>query len=207
MEKSDASREVRHFWNTPSHTRRRCGPSINPVEPEGATRMDVREILVPVDYSRDSQQALWWGMSLAGKYGSRLLLFHVIPKAVDEVFAPGIAVTSPPAYYLERMAPGNRPFPGQTLIIDLIDKALTELQDFAQKHLKEPVPLECKVGVGKPAEEILRVAREGGIDLIVMGTHGHTGLRHLLLGSVAEEVTRHAPCPVFTIRRQGEANA
>ncbi len=67
------------------------------------------------------------------------------------------------------------------------------------------MPQESRVGVGKPAEEILRVAREEGVDLIVMGTHGHTGLRHLLLGSVAEEVTRHAPCPVFTIRCQGEA--
>jgi nucleotide-binding universal stress UspA family protein len=143
-------------------------------------------------------------MSLAEKYGSRLLLFHVIPKAVDEVFPQGIGVTSPPAYYLERMAPGSRPFPGQAIIIDLVDKASTELQDFAHKHLKAPMPLESRVGVGKPAEEILRVAREQGVDLIVMGTHGRTGLRHLF-GSVAEEVTRHAPCPVFTIRRQGEA--
>jgi nucleotide-binding universal stress UspA family protein len=169
--------------------------------------MDVRKILVPVDYSSDSQQALLWGMNLAEKYGSRLLLFHVIPKAVEEVFAQGISVTSPPAYYLERMAPGNRPFAGQTIIIDLLDKASTELQDFAQKHVKDPLPLESKVGVGKPGEEILRVAREEGVELIVMGTHGHTGLRHLLLGSVAEVVTRHAPCPVFTIRRQGEAKA
>jgi nucleotide-binding universal stress UspA family protein len=167
--------------------------------------MDVGKILVPVDYSSDSQQALLWGMSLAEKYGSQLLLFHVIPKAVEEVFAQGIGVTSPPAYYLERMAPGNRPFAGQTIIIDLLDKALTELQDFAHKHLREPLLLESKVGVGKPAEEILRVAREEGVDLIVMGTHGHSGLRHLLLGSVAEEVTRHASCPVFTIRHQADA--
>jgi glycine betaine transporter len=168
--------------------------------------MDVRKILIAVDYSSDSQQALLWGMSLAEKYGSGLLFFHVIPKAIDEVFPHGIGVTSPPAYYLQRMAPGNRPFAGQPIIIDLVDKALTELQDFAQKHLKAPMPQESRVGVGKPAEEILRVAREEAVDLIVMGTHGHTGLRHLLLGSVAEEVTRHAPCPVFTIRRQGEAD-
>jgi universal stress protein A len=68
------------------------------------------------------------------------------------------------------------------------------------------MPQESRVGVGKPAEEILRVACEEAVNLIAMGTHGHTGLRHLLLGSVAEEVTRHAPCPVFTIRRQGEAD-
>jgi universal stress protein A len=69
------------------------------------------------------------------------------------------------------------------------------------------MPMESKVAVGKPAEEILPVAREEGVDVIVMGTHGRTGVRHLLLGSVAEEVTRHAPCPAFTVRRQGEAAA
>jgi nucleotide-binding universal stress UspA family protein len=168
--------------------------------------MDVRRILVPVDYSSDSQQALLWGSSLAEKYGSRLLLFHVIPKAVEEVFPQGIDVTSPPAYYLGRMAGGNRPFTGQPIIIDLVDKASGELQDFARRHLKAPMPLESEVGVGKPAEEILRVAREEEVDLIVMGTHGRTGLRHLLLGSVAEEVARHAPCPVFSVRHLSEAS-
>lgn len=118
-----------------------------------------------------------------------------------------IGVTSPPAYHLERIAVGNRPFAGQPIVIDLVDKAMTEPQDFARKYLKVPMPLENKVGVGKPAEEILPVAREEGVDLIVMGTHGRTGVRHLLLGSVAEEITWHTPCPVFTVRRQGEAAA
>jgi glycine betaine transporter len=169
--------------------------------------MEIRKILVPVDYSSDSQQALSWGVSLAGKYGSRLVLLHVIPKAVEEIFPQGIGVTSPPAYYFEGTAPSNRPLATQPIIIDLIDKTQTELQDFAQKHLKEPVPTEVKIAVGKPAEEILRVAREEAMDLILMGTHGRTGLRHLLLGSVAEEVTRQAPCPVFTVRRQPDLEA
>ncbi len=169
--------------------------------------MDIRKILVPIDYSTDSQQALLWGVSLAGKYGSRLVLLHVISKAVEEVFPQGIGVTSPPAYYLERMAPGNKPSAGQAIIIDLVDKAQTDLQDFAQKNLKEPVPSEVKVAVGKPAEEILRVAREEAMDLIIMGTHGRTGVRHLILGSVAEEVTRQAPCPVFTVRTRPDVEA
>jgi nucleotide-binding universal stress UspA family protein len=167
--------------------------------------MDVRKILVPIDYSSDSEQALLWGVSLSEKYGARVVLLHVIPKAVEEVFPQGIGVTSPPAYYYERMPPGNRPFGGQAIIIDLVDKAQAELQDFAQRNLKEPMPLEAKVAVGKPAEEILRVAHEERVDLIIMGTHGRTGLRHLLLGSVAEEITRHAACPVFTVRTRGAA--
>jgi nucleotide-binding universal stress UspA family protein len=169
--------------------------------------MDVRKILVPIDFSHDSQQALSWGVSLVEKYGSRLFLLHVIPKAVEEVFPRGIDTTSPPAFYVQRMASANRPMGGHPIIIDLVDKALTDLQDFASRNLKQLVPLEVKVGVGKPAEEILRVAREEEVDLIVMGTHGRTGLHHLLLGSVAEEVTRHAPCPVFTVRHQEDTDA
>jgi nucleotide-binding universal stress UspA family protein len=97
-------------------------------------------------------------------------------------------------------APGTHSFRRQPIIIDLVDKAHTELHDFADKNLKDIAPVQFKVAVGRPAEEIQRVAREEKVDLIVMGTHGRTGVRHLLLGSVAEAVTRHAPCPVFTVR-------
>jgi nucleotide-binding universal stress UspA family protein len=100
--------------------------------------------------------------------------------------------------YYEVMAPGI--WTKHPLIIDLVDRAHTELRDFAYKNLKDAVPLQVNVAVGKPAEEILRVAREEKVDLIIMGTHGRTGVRHLLLGSVAEAITRAAPCPVFTVR-------
>jgi universal stress protein A len=75
-----------------------------------------------------------------------------------------------------------------------------QLERFASEHIRDELPVQVKVAVGKPAVEILRVVRTEGADLIVMGTHGRTGLRHLLLGSVAEAITRHAPCPVFTLR-------
>jgi nucleotide-binding universal stress UspA family protein len=160
--------------------------------------MDIQKILVPIDYSGDACQALQWGASLAGKYGAKLLLLHVLPKAVEEVYPDGIGLVSPTSSYYEGMAPGvwtKRP-----IIVDLVDQAHTKLRDFAHKNLKDAVPVQVNVAVGKPAEEILRVVREEGGDLIVMGTHGRTGVRHLLLGSVAEEVTRHAPCSVFTVR-------
>lgn len=160
--------------------------------------MVVQNILVPIDYSDDSQQALYWGVSLAGKYGAKLLLLHVIPTAVEEVHPEGSGWLSPTPSYYECRAPGV--WTKHPLLIDHVDAAQTELRDFAVKHLKDQVPVQVHIAVGKPSEEILRVAQEGGIDLIIMGTHGRTGVRHLLLGSVAEDVTRHAPCPVFTVR-------
>jgi nucleotide-binding universal stress UspA family protein len=172
---------------------------------KGATRMDVQNILVPIDYSGGSQGALQWGASLAEKYAAKLLLLHVIPKSVEEVFPESEAFASPTSSFLEVKTPDTQSSRRQPLIIDLVDQADTELRDFATKNLKGTVPVQVTVAVGRPAEEILRVAREEKVDLIVMGTHGRTGVRHLLLGSVAEAVTRHARCPVFTVRIGFEA--
>ena len=160
--------------------------------------MNVQTILVPIDYSDEAQQALHWGASLAEKYGAKLLLLHVIPTAVEEVYPEGGGVMAPTPSYYEMRAPGLWAKP--PLIIDRVDAAQTALHDFACRVLKDTVPVQVQIAVGKPADEIVRVAREEKVDLIVMGTHGRTGVRHLLLGSVAEEVTRHAPCPVFTVR-------
>ena len=143
-------------------------------------------------------QALQWGASLAEKYGARLLLLYVIAGAVDEVYPQGVRSMSPTPYYYEGMAPGV--WIRHPIILESEETTEVELYAFARKALKEPVPVQVKVTVGKPAEEILRVAREERVDLIVMGTHGRTGLRQLLLGSVTEAVARYAPCPVFTVR-------
>jgi len=162
--------------------------------------MEAQKIVQPIDYSDYSAPALQWGVSLAQKYGAQLLVLHVIPKAVEEVYPQGASSSSPMASYYDGMAPGSRPFIAQPIIIDLQEHAHMQLERFASQHLCDVPPVQVKVVVGKPAAEILRVVREEGADLIVMGTHGRTGLRHLLLGSVAEAITRHAPCPVFTLR-------
>jgi nucleotide-binding universal stress UspA family protein len=86
------------------------------------------------------------------------------------------------------------------VLIDYVEKTETELADLARAHLTDPRSATVKVTVGKPAEEILQVARDEAVDLIVMGTHGRTGLRHVLLGSIAETVVRTAPCPVLTVK-------
>jgi glycine betaine transporter len=164
-----------------------------------AVAMELKKVLVPIDYSEHSSRALRWGASLAEKYGAQLLLLHVVPKAV-EVSAPQFGWQEVPAYYQEEMVPGRGPFQSERILTDLVDKARTELHDLARKELQGTVPVEIRVAVGKPAAEIRRVAQEWPADLIVMGTHGRTGFSHALLGSVAEKLVRSARCPVFTVR-------
>ncbi len=75
------------------------------------------------------------------------------------------------------------------------------MEKFAAEHLADAgFPVMTEVQMGRPFIEIIRYAREKKIDLIVLGTHGRSGLKHVLLGSVAERVVRKAPCPVLTIR-------
>jgi nucleotide-binding universal stress UspA family protein len=149
------------------------------VSAEGFT-VQLKQILIPIDFSDYSDQALRWGVSLAQKYGAQLLLLHVIPEVLEEVSA--------------------RESAGEQLVIDLTAEVEAQLHEIARQGLKEGVAVDVRVADGEPADAILRIARQEKVDLIVMGTHGRTGLSHLLLGSTAEAVVRAAACPVFTVR-------
>jgi nucleotide-binding universal stress UspA family protein len=142
--------------------------------------VQLKQILIPIDFSDYSDQALRWGVSLAQKYGAQLLLLHVIPEVLEEVSA--------------------RESAGEQLVIDLTAEVEAQLHEIARQGLKEGVAVDVRVADGEPADAILRMARQEKVDLIVMGTHGRTGLSHLLLGSTAEAVVRAAACPVFTVR-------
>jgi nucleotide-binding universal stress UspA family protein len=96
---------------------------------------------------------------------------------------------------------GTQPLPQPTVIrTDPSEEARTRLQDLMRGAFHGT--WEVEVAVGHPADTIVRVAQQRSADLIVMGTHGRTGLQHVLLGSVAEKVVRLAPCPVLTVRDQ-----
>ena len=166
--------------------------------------MNVTKILVPIDYSDYSHRALEWGASLAEKYGAQLLLLHVVSRASEDLPGGGavrtdtplqLALDNPSIYYAPRPPPQEA-----ATVVDLLEMARNDLKDLAMVKLNASLSVSPKVGVGKPAEEILRVAQEEDVDLIVMGTHGRTGLRHALMGSVAATVMRTAPCPVFTVK-------
>jgi nucleotide-binding universal stress UspA family protein len=161
------------------------------------------------------------------KYDAKLLLLQVLPKAVEEVstnpsgpivapYAGTITLTGPqdlrpsgplaaPYPSSEGMAQHGSSRQSEVVLIEYVEKAEAALNDLARSQLAAPVPAKARVAVGKPAEEILQMAGDEGVDLIVMGTHGRTGLRHILLGSVAETVVRTAPCPVFTVKAPAQS--
>jgi universal stress protein A len=144
--------------------------------------MMIRKILVPTDFSAHSSDQQAWAAELARRYDASLTLVHV--------YQP-ISYALPEGYVL----------PSANLLADL-EVSLGRALDDAKKKLEASSGLRVDTALmqGVPFAEIVRFAREGSYDLIVLSTHGRTGLRHVLLGSVAEKVVRKAPCPVLTVR-------
>jgi len=136
----------------------------------------VRTIVHPTDFSERSAFAFSLACTLARDYGARLVLVHVKPTAVFSGERAAIPTQAADVW--------------KTLQEQLSNWRSPDPKVNVEHHLKE----------GDPATEIIRLAQETKCDLIVMGTHGRTGLSRLLLGSVAEQVLRKAPCSVLTVK-------
>jgi nucleotide-binding universal stress UspA family protein len=146
----------------------------------------IKTILHPTDFSACSQGALHLACSLARDHRAHLVVLHVTS-------VPDLAYTGYGA-------------PGTPMLADeYIARAKDDLAKLPLPNAR--LPVERRLEEGDPAAEIIRVAAEAGADLIVMGTHGQTGLPHLLMGSVAEQVVRQASCPVLTLRFRPEKEA
>ena len=170
--------------------------------------MPFTHVLVPTDLSDPANHALRYALEEATMHHARVTLLHVLPSHSDtDVYY----VTGSP----DADAQGNfdpvagrlraQRAPEPTVVrSDPNEEARTRLQDLMRGVFHGTWDVE--VAVGHPADTIVRVAQERGADLIVMGTHGRTGLQHVLLGSVAEKVVRLAPCPVLTVRGTGVPN-
>lgn len=145
---------------------------------------EVKRILAPVDFSENSEAALKFAISLAQRLGAAVHLLHVLPTPVYGAppFTPVVAPVPDPKYREE------------------CTKALNEL---AATH-SSGVDVTQEVVEGTAHVEIGRLAGERKADMIVMGTHGRTGLQRLLLGSVAERVVRTATVPVLTVPLEQE---
>jgi len=138
-------------------------------------------ILVPLDFSSYSWETLRFAVGLRSMVEPVLVLLHVLP-AVEYPDLGLFNEREPPARQQEDM--------------------LEFLQKEAQKRLGEDPPpkIVCRLSRGVPFKEICRIAEEEKAELIVIGTHGRTGLSHLLIGSTAERVVQHASCPVLSIK-------
>lgn len=144
----------------------------------------LKSILVPVDFSPSSQKALHYGLSFAEQFGASITLLNVVE----------------PAIYPTEI--GYIPVEIDALHTAMNAGATERLAKLAKEQLPARFQPRTLVRVGKPYHEITTAAKELDVDLIVIATHGYTGLKHVVLGSTAERVIRHAPCPVLTVRER-----
>lgn len=142
----------------------------------------LRTVLVPVDFSSHSKNALRFAVPLARRFGAALRLVYVVE----------------PTIYPADLGFGQVVLP--EVEEELVAKGRSELQALIDREIAGVVEASATVRTGKPHQEILREAEERDVDLIVVATHGHTGVEHILFGSTASRIVRLAPCPVMTVR-------
>jgi len=143
--------------------------------------VQIQTILVPVDFSKQSEQALESAIDLAGRYGAAIHLLNAYPVYVGAVSPYGIVVP-------------------ESFDKECRDAAWQKLQEWAERVSKAGVPVSTDVTGAAPADAIPRYVEEHGIDFVVMGSRGLSGLKHLLLGSVAERALRSLHVPVLVVK-------
>jgi universal stress protein A len=150
--------------------------------------LSIRRILVPTDFSPNATSALTYAVLLAERFEAEIEVLHVWESPV--AYGPGVA---------EAIIHTSE---GKTTLAQFVrTRAGKQLEDLLSDiKRRASVNARARLEAGDPTEGILKIAASGQKDLIVMGTHGRTGLSHLVMGSVAEKVVRRAPCPVLTIR-------
>ena len=149
-----------------------------------------KKILCPTDFSQPSYEALKVANELALHFSAELYLVHVL--------APIPVITA-------ATTPMSAGAPGTSFDVVLYEKELKsaaekKLAEIVDQKLAKELKVQSFLAYGKAADEIVKIAEKEKVDLIIISTHGETGFRHLIFGSVAEKVVRHAQCPVLTIR-------
>ena len=154
------------------------GPRYKPSE-AARSRFLLKRILVPVDFSACSLKALRYAVPFAERFGADIYLLNVIEPGPFNDFSS-----------MPLMVPEE----------ELLADAQQRLLKLAENEIEELVPVNAQVRSGRAAHEIVELAKSLRIDLIILGTHGHTGLKRVLMGSTTEQVVRQAHCPVFVVR-------
>jgi nucleotide-binding universal stress UspA family protein len=144
--------------------------------------MEIRRILFATDFSEGSAHALPYAVDIAKQYGAKLFLLHVIYDVAKSAgwYVPHISIDE--------------------IYRDMEKSASAELEKNFIDEMRGLKDIERVVLKGIPYEEITKFAADNKIDLVVLGTHGRTGIDRMLFGSTAEQVVRNAPCPVLSVR-------
>lgn len=141
----------------------------------------LKKILCPIDHSDCSKEALRYAVSFAMKDEAKLYLLHVIDiRSFDESIDA-----------MSKQIPDD----------ETLNQLKTKLLDCIPEEIRNGIDVEAIVVQGIPFVEIISTARKKNIDMIVIGSHGRTGIAHIMLGSVSEKVIRKAPCPVLTVKQ------
>jgi nucleotide-binding universal stress UspA family protein len=147
----------------------------------------LRRVLVPTDFSDFSKPALAYGCAMAARFNAELHLLHVVPD-------PAMLVPESYSFSVEAIETQSR------LMTEDAQKRLDALPG---GNWSNSQPVRREVRSGAAFLEIIDYATVNDIDLLVIGTHGRSGLMHILMGSVAERVVRKSPCPVLTVKPDG----
>jgi len=146
--------------------------------------LTIKKILCSTDFSEPSYKGLEYAADLAALFQADLSVVYVLPLLPHQATDPNISFSIPE---YERI---------------LHKDAEKDLNELVKRHVPEKLKVRAIIGHGHAAKEIVRLAEEENIDLIVISTHGLSGWHHLVVGSVAEKVIRTAPCPVFAVRER-----
>ncbi len=147
----------------------------------------LNKILVPTDFSDFSRPAMTYACAIAARFDAELHLLHVVPD-------PAMLIPEAAAFSVEAM---------QSQTEQLSKDAAVALEKLPCDGWENGRPVVRAVRVGTAFLEIIDYAKKEDIDLLVIGTHGRSGLMHVLMGSVAERIVRKAPCPVLTVKPEG----
>lgn len=171
---------------SPSRPQRPSSKTVHTPQPAAARRsrspFSLKRILVPIDFSEHSKNALKYAVPFAKQFGAEIILVYVVE----------------PTVYPADFSFGQFGYPD--VEDEFRSRGEEELKNLIQKEIKKEVKAQKQVRTGKASVEILKVAQEKEIDLIIIATHGHSGVEHMLFGSTAEKVVRKAPCPVLSLR-------
>lgn len=148
--------------------------------------IQMKRILVPIDFSEFGKHSIRYGCEFAKKFSAEIHLLNVVEDIYPIIPEPGTA----------------SPITGEYLI-GLKESSERAIENLPEADWQADLKVVRSVVSGTPFLEIIRYARRENIDMIVIGTHGRSGLIHALMGSVAEKVVRKAPCPVLSVRPEG----